>query len=291
MVFKKEAALGSFFFAIMEIEQKNEENIMNILITNDDGIHAQGIIALANAVAKKGHNVTVVAPDREKSACSHSFTIDVPLTAKETAGYPCACAYAVSGTPADCVKIGMMQLIKDKIDLVLSGINMGANVGADIAYSGTVGAALEANMMGIPAIAFSQALEKRSETDHTEQLAAAAELAAQFVERLDFQEQTDFIYNINFPDTKKDMIKGIKCCPQGVNAYETAYEKRVDPFGRNYYWLCGQRIEHEHNEAFKTDVKWVGEGYITITPLKWNQTDEKTMESIKCKMEDVKLHF
>lgn len=264
---------------------------MNILITNDDGIHAKGIILLANAVEKAGHHVTVVAPDREKSACSHSFTIDVPLMAKEAAGYSCTAAYAVTGTPADCVKIGLLQLTEKKVDLVLSGINMGANVGADIAYSGTVGAALEAHMLGIPAVAFSQAMFKRSKIEYTDHLKSAAVLAAQMLEQIDLRELNDFIYNVNFPETETNAIKGIKCCPQGVNAYESLYEKRIDPFGRDYYWLCGQRIEQEYNEINSTDVKWVLEGYITVTPLRWNQTDEKAMEATKCKMEDVKLHF
>lgn len=264
---------------------------MNILITNDDGISAPGIIALAGAVAKAGHRVTMVAPDREKSACSHSFTIDVPLMAKEAAGYFGATAFAVTGTPADCVKIGLLQLADQPIDLVLSGINMGANVGADIVYSGTVGAAMEANMLGVPSIAFSQMMFKRGKADFAERLEAASVLAAQLIERFDLSELKDYIYNVNFPDADKDGIKGIKCCEQGVNAYDTLYEKRVDPFGRNYYWLCGERIAQEYNNIHKTDVKWLDEGYITLTPLKWNRTDEKALSLAKCKIEDIKLHF
>lgn len=263
---------------------------MNILITNDDGIHAQGIIALANAVAGAGHRVTVAAPDREKSACSHSFTIDVPLMAKEAAGYSCA-AYAVTGTPADCVKIGLLQLAEGKIDLVLSGINMGANVGADIVYSGTVGAAVEANMMGVPAIAFSQAMDKRGTADYSHALHTAAGLAAQMIDDIDIAGLKEYVYNINFPDVEREAIQGIKACPQGLNAYESAYEKRTDPFGRDYYWLAGKRVEQAYNEIHETDIKWISRGHITVTPLKWNQTDEAALETIKCKTGDMKLHF
>lgn len=264
---------------------------MNILITNDDGIHAQGIIALANAVERAGHCVTVVAPDREKSACSHALTMDMPIMARETAGYPCVDAYAVTGTPADCVKIGMLHLVKRKIDLVLSGINIGSNVGSDIVYSGTVNAAIEANMLGIPAIAFSQALFGRHKGSKKPNFQESAELAAALLDKIDIDQIKDFIYNINFPAIEKNGIRGIKLCQQGVSAYDGAYEKRTDPFGREYYWISGKRIEAEYNEINSTDVKWIEENYITVTPLKWNQTDYEQLSKSKCKIEGIKLHL
>ncbi|MEG2574538.1 MAG: 5'/3'-nucleotidase SurE [Christensenella sp.] len=265
---------------------------MNILITNDDGIHAEGIKALAFAAVGAGHNVTVVAPDREKSACSHALTMDLPLTARDTLGYPKDIeAYAITGTPADCVKIGMLHLIDEKIDVVLSGINIGANLGSDIVYSGTVNAAIEANMLGIPAIAFSQALIGRKQVDYTTYFKTAARCAMQLIEKIDVGNMQDFIYNVNFPAVIGNEIKGIKFCSQGVSAYDEAYEKRTDPFGRDYYWIGGKMIESEYNEVNNTDVKWIDKGYITITPLKWNQTDLNELEHSKCKIENLKLHF
>lgn len=262
---------------------------MNILITNDDGIYAPGIRALTQAMILAGHQVTVIAPDRQKSACSHALTMDAPLTVREIEEFGVK-AYAVSGTPADCVKLGLAHYLEDNIDLVLSGINFGANLGSDIAYSGTVNAALEANMLHVPAVAFSKALvwgAGKVETNFDE----AADLAAELVEQLEIRVLEKFIYNINFPAVPRNSIKGVKFCEQGISAYDEAYDKRTDPFGRDYFWISGRMIEDEYNEEHETDIKWNREGYITVTPLKWNQTDEAEIHSSKCKIEQIKLHF
>ena len=263
---------------------------MNILITNDDGIHAQGIRALAKAMADTGHHVTVIAPDREKSACAHALTMDMPLPVKEMDGLGTP-AYAVSGTPADCVKIGLAHLLEERVDLVLSGINIGANLGSDIVYSGTVNAALEANMLGIPAIAFSQALHRKPDEDGSAYFKSAAELSAQLVQAFEIKNLENYIYNVNFPAVPRTGVKGLKFCEQGISAYDDAYDKRIDPFGREYFWISGHMIEDEYNEAHETDVKRNREGYITVTPLKWNQTAGVEAFSAKCKIEQIKLHF
>ncbi|MBC5647195.1 5'/3'-nucleotidase SurE [Christensenella tenuis] len=262
---------------------------MNILITNDDGIYAQGIRALTRAMAQTGHEITVVAPDSQKSACSHALTMDTPLTVKEIEEFGVK-AYAVSGTPADCVKLGLAHLLEDKIDLVISGINSGANLGSDIAYSGTVNAALEANMLHVPAVAFSKALvwgQGKAETNFDE----VADLAAELIGQLEIRILKKFIYNINFPAVPRNSMKGVKFCKQGISAYDEAYDRRTDPFGRDYFWISGRMIEDEYNEEHETDIKWNREGYITVTPLKWNQTDETEIHSSKCKIEQIKLHF
>ena len=264
---------------------------MNILITNDDGFHALGIRVLADAAVRAGHHVTVIAPDREKSACGHALTMDMPLTIKRIDRIAEE-AYSVSGTPADCVIVGLTHLLKDKQpDIVLSGINIGANLGSDIVYSGTVNAALEANMLGVPAIAFSQALSRRSRENIDLYLKNAAALSMELIRHFEIQAMKDYIYNVNFPAVPQEAIQGIKMCEQGISAYDEAYDKRVDPFGRDYYWISGQMIGHSYNESHQTDVKWCREGYISITPLRWNQTVETELARSKCKIEQIKLHF
>ena len=263
---------------------------MNVLITNDDGIHACGIRALAEAVADIGHRVTVVAPDREKSACAHALTMDMPLTVKPVDGFGMP-AYAVAGTPADCVKIGMAHLLDKKADIVLSGINIGANLGSDIVYSGTVNAALEANMLGIPAVAFSQSLLRTQDEDSSAYFREAANLSVELMQGFAVEELKECIYNVNFPAAAGSAIRGIRFCEQGISAYDDTYEKRTDPFGREYFWISGHLMEDEYNEKHQTDIKWNREGYITITPLKWNQTARDELTSLKCKMKEIKLHF
>ncbi len=269
---------------------------MRVLITNDDGIYAEGIIGLAQKFAQAGHTVTVVAPDRQKSASAHAMTMDLPLSVQQVriSDYDGMSAYAVNGTPVDCVKIGLSTLIKEKIDLVVSGINYGSNLGSDIVYSGTVNAALEASMLGYPAIAVSQSLSmKRAEQGKNLMLRFmdAAQTVLQMLQGFDVKNLEGFIYNINFPFAALTDIKGIKVCAQGICDYDQAFERRIDPFGREYYWVSGKMQHNPYNEIHETDVKWIGEDYITVTPLSWNQTASNELAETECKIESLKLQF
>lgn len=266
---------------------------MNILLTNDDGVYAQGIIALAKFL-KIDHRVFVVAPDVERSGCSHSITLERPLSAKRATilEYDGVEAYAINGTPADCVKIGLDVLVKEEIDLVVSGINFGANLGTDIAYSGTVNAALEGCICGVPSIAVSQRLS--FPIDHAERpvlLEISAQLTAQMIGDMDFSRLDGYIYNINFPALPKERIKGIRVCEQGISWYDSVYKKQNDPFGREHYWIFAEKNRGTYNDEHETDVKWSEDGFVTVTPLAWNDTCQAAMEQTKCNIENIKLHL
>lgn len=265
---------------------------MRILITNDDGVYAPGIMALANEFAKE-HDVTVVAPDRERSSCGRSMTMDRPLTIRKMniEGYSNCAVYATSGTPTDCVKLGTYEIMHRKTDLVLSGINIGANMGTDIAYSGTVNAAMEACMLGYPAVAFSQQMLGATMPQREALFDASAKRSAQLIGQLGTEHLRNYIYNINFPACVNDKVAGIKVCPQGISNYGDDYEKRTDPFGRTYYWPCGRLTECDYNKENATDIYWLMQGFITVTPLTWNVTAVQEMDDTKCRIEKLKLHF
>ncbi|MEA4852648.1 MAG: 5'/3'-nucleotidase SurE [Christensenella sp.] len=265
---------------------------MKILITNDDGVYAEGIVALANAMATS-HEVVVVAPDRERSACARSLTVDIPLKTKKlhiSAYHGCE-VYSTTGTPTDCVKFGAQELLKGQVDLVLSGINIGSNLGTDIAYSGTVSAALEAETLGYPAIAFSQVLHYAKEEERHAYFLTGAQMAAEFVDKISLSDFKEYVYNVNFPPVPKDQIEGIKVCPQGICNYDEKYEKRVDPFGREYYWSCGKMNHSDYNDIHKTDIYWIRRNYVTITPVHWDTTAQNALQDVGCRIDHMKLHF
>ncbi|NJR38657.1 MAG: 5'/3'-nucleotidase SurE [Leptolyngbyaceae cyanobacterium CSU_1_4] len=263
---------------------------MNLLISNDDGVFALGIRTLANTLAAAGHQVTVVCPDRERSATGHGLTIHDPIRAErvESVFHPSIKAWASSGTPADCVKLALGALLEAPPDLVLSGINHGANLGTDVLYSGTVSAAMEGVIEGIPSIA----LSLTSFTHQTFQPAAdfAQVLVAHLAES-PLPQPT--LLNVNVPPVPPDKIAGAMMTRQGVRRYFDQFEKRVDPRGKTYYWLAGEVLEEVFDHAldptalsglktpqsdlewFKkapTDVQAIRQNYITITPLQYNMT-------------------
>ncbi|MEA5003861.1 MAG: 5'/3'-nucleotidase SurE [Christensenella sp.] len=264
---------------------------MKILITNDDGVYAPGIVALANAFATQ-HEVTVVAPDQERSACGRSMTIDKPLSMRklEIAEYKNCEVYSTSGTPTDCVKLGTFEIMKRDVDLVLSGINLGTNVGTDIAYSGTVNAAMEGSALGYPSIALSQKLTGAGD-NMKELYERAAACALQIIGQLEIKVLVDYIYNINFPACINKEVAGIKVCPHGICNYGDDYEKRTDPFGRIYYWPSGKMEESSYNKENGTDIHWLGQGFVTITPLTWNTTATDKIDDAKCRIDKLKLHI
>ncbi len=264
---------------------------MRILITNDDGVYAPGIVALANAFATQ-HDVTVVAPDQERSACGRAMTIDKPLSMRkiEIEEYVNCEVYATSGTPTDCVKLGTFEVMKRGVDLVLSGINLGTNVATDIAYSGTVNAAMEGCVLGYPSIALSQKLAGSME-NKKELYQKSAVCALELIGQMDIQALKNYIYNINFPACIGHKVAGIKTCPHGVCNYGDDYEKRIDPFGRIYYWPSGKMKESEYNKENSTDIYWLEQGFVTVTPLTWNTTAIDKLDDTKCKLDKLKLHI
>ena len=258
---------------------------MRILIVNDDGIHAKGLRAIALRLAKK-HDVTVVAPNAEKSATSHAITIHRPLRVSSAhpaglEGIPC---YVIDGLPVDCTKIGLAHIMKEGADLVVSGINHGHNMGADIIYSGTVAAALDAVIMGYRGMAVSIAAPLPQHID------TAAIVAETIVDSglLD-DKPNDILYNVNVPDVPIDALKGLRASRQGRTIYADAIEVRCDPRGNDYYWMGGRLIEDKTVED--TDVSLVRRGYASITPVKYDLTHKEAFDRLNCKIEKLKLHF
>ena len=257
---------------------------MRILLVNDDGIHAGGIRTLAARLAQN-HDVTVVAPESEKSATSHAITIYRPLRAKKTqlAGLEGTACYVVDGLPVDCTKIGISHLMQGKTDLVVSGINHGPNMGSDILYSGTVAAALDAVIMGYRALAVSISAYTPAHLD------SAAEIAARLIGSGLFDEPDDVLYNLNVPDLPQEQIKGIVSAPQARTVYDDAVELRDDPRGNKYIWMTGTL--REQSCAGKSDAAFLREGYATLTPLKYDLTAHDRLDALSCKIEKIKLHI
>lgn len=250
---------------------------MKILISNDDGIFAQGIRTLANTLARAGHDVSVVCPDRERSATGHGLTLHQPIRAEivESVFDPAIKAWACSGTPADCVKLALWALLDQKPDLVLSGINHGSNLGTDVLYSGTVSAAMEGMIEGIPSIAFSLA-------SYTHQdFQPAANFAQTLLLQISKQPLPEpMLLNINIPAVKQEEITGVTLARQGIRRYIDIFQKRLDPRGKTYYWLAGELLEEveETTESslshdIPTDVEAIRQHFITITPLQYNLTN------------------
>ncbi len=247
---------------------------MKLLLCNDDGIFALGIRSLANGLAAVGHDVTVVCPDRERSATGHGLTLHQPIRAEviESIFHPTVKAWACSGTPSDCVKLALWALLDSPPDFVLSGINHGANLGTDILYSGTVSAAMEGVIEGIPSIAISLASFSSTEFQ------AAVNFAKKLLTKLESEPLSVGLLNVNVPAVKPEEIAGVALTRQGIRRYVDVFEKRVDPRGKTYYWLAGELLEEvETPDLFghiPTDVQAIRDNYITVTPLQYNLTDK-----------------
>ena len=243
---------------------------MQILVTNDDGIAAPGIKALAEALHSLG-NVTVVAPDRERSAAGHSLTLHAPLRVFELRpGW-----FAVDGTPTDCVNMGIHNLLRTRPDLVVSGINHGANMGDDITYSGTVAAAMEANLMGIPAMAVS--LATHTPSDHFPDAARVALQVATELTRHGLPHDT--FLNVNVPDLPFNQIKAPLVTRQGKRSFVGKIIDKVDPRGRKYFWIGSEEPRFQDEEG--TDFHAVGNGHSSITPLHLDLTNYRSMAALE----------
>ncbi|MDK2860974.1 MAG: 5/3-nucleotidase [Thermodesulfobacterium sp.] len=244
---------------------------MKLLLTNDDGIYAEGLCSLYNALSLE-HEVYIVAPEAERSAVGHAITIHYPLRVTKVKRGKKFWGYAVSGTPADCVKLALYELI-GPVDLVISGINRGANVGINLVYSGTVSAATEAKILGYPSLAVS--IDAYEDVDYC----FAANFIAKFLNVLkDLPLNKPFCLNINIPNCNPSKIKGIKFVKQSKARLKEVFEKRFDLHGKAYYWQGAE----EHTETDEdTDVLALKQGYITITPIHFDLTNHNSLKILK----------
>lgn len=240
---------------------------MLILVTNDDGIHSPGIAALAESMRELGQ-VVVVAPDRDRSAIGHALTLHAPLRADELRPG----VFAVDGTPTDCVNLGIHGLLSSVPDLVVAGINRGANLGDDITYSGTVCAAMEATLMGVPALAVSLAGETFFPDEYSNAASAATYLSRKIVQN---GLPADTFLNVNVP---AGPIRGLRLTRQGRRRYGDMVVEKIDPRGRKYYWLGGAACEFESADG--TDCHALREGFISVTPLHLDLTNFQSFESL-----------
>lgn len=245
---------------------------MHILLTNDDGIHAPGLWALFHALARQ-HRVQVVAPDRERSAVGHGITLHHPIRSRVTRINASQNGFAVDGTPADCVKLGLAELLETPPDLVVSGINPGANVGINVNYSGTVAAAKEAAMAGIPAMAVSIS------APGDRHMEGAARVAASLcIQMMDWKIPVGTFLNVNFPDLSLNAIRGVRWSRQGANGRVQHFEKRRDPRNRIYYWQgCDSQGGYDQPDI---DGAALVDHYISITPIKCDMTDYDTLQEL-----------
>lgn len=246
---------------------------MNILITNDDGIYAEGLFALKSALERIGR-VHVVAPDRPRSACGHSITLHKPLRADKVKLRDGSTGYATNGTPSDCVSLAMLGVVEEPVDLVISGINHGPNLGWDLTYSGTVSAAMEGAIMGAQAFAISVA-SYADDVDYSIAANLAVELA-KILEQHKLPEST--LLNVNVPALSGAEIQGIEVTRQGKRRYTGSIEKRSDPTGRDYYWLGGDLPHDVLVEG--TDVKAIADDKVSVTPIHLDLTDYSALENV-----------
>ncbi|MDR1615975.1 MAG: 5'/3'-nucleotidase SurE [Syntrophomonadaceae bacterium] len=248
---------------------------MKLLLTNDDGINAGGLRAVIKTLAGE-HELYVAAPDRERSGTGHSITVFEPIKVVE-AGWPeVNGAWTMSGTPVDCVKLALSQLVDAKIDLVISGINHGPNLGTDVLYSGTVSAAAEGIIMGFPALAVSL----NAYQPYGEDFSYSARFVYQMVKIIEqngIEPQT--LLNINIPFDKNRRCAGIKITKLGIRNYTNVFEARKDPRGNIYYWLGGA-LQEDRQET-DSDVTAVQNNYISVTPIKLDLTDYKLAEKYR----------
>lgn len=250
---------------------------MNILVSNDDGIYANGIRALVEALSTE-HDVYIVAPDRERSAAGHSITLNTPLRVEElTPKYGSKKSWAVSGTPGDCVKIAISAILSENQmpDLVISGINHGPNLGFDILYSGTVSCAIEGAMMGLPSIAVSLS----SNSSDLEDYKFTGTFVNSIIPKLkSFTFPAKSILNINVPSVSVEDIAGIAITEMGGRMFTDNYEKRIDPRGKTYYWMAGELNTEQVNS--NTDISAIRNNQISITPITFEITRKNVLNDL-----------
>jgi 5'/3'-nucleotidase len=249
---------------------------LRILVTNDDGIHAPGL-AVAEKIARAlTDDVWVVAPETEQSGASHSLTLTVPLRLREVEPH----RFALTGTPTDCVMMGVAEILKDrKPSLVISGVNRGSNIADDVTYSGTIAGAMEGTALGIPSVALSQAYG--FEEGYRVRWNCAEMRGPEIVRRLlDSAWPADIVMNVNFPDCEPEAVAGIDVTEQGKRDLQTAtLDRRVDMRGNPYYWIGFKRVRSHPHEG--TDLAAIYARRISITPLHLNLTEFKVLEAMR----------
>lgn len=249
---------------------------MYIVITNDDGIQSPGIRALWSELSALA-DIAVVAPDSERSACSQSITVHHPIRVDE---YPVAqsgvTAWSVHGTPTDCIKVALESLLSRTPDLVVSGINAGPNLGTDVLYSGTVSAAIEASLHGVPAIAVS--LAAKNPFDYSEAARCTRQLVEKMLKNASLPQNT--LLNVNVPATTAALpLQGVAITKLGKVSYDNVFEKRRDPRGRTYYWMAGT-VQDAGNDP-DSDVEAVKAGYVSVTPVHFDLTNYAIMDMVR----------
>lgn len=245
---------------------------MHILVTNDDGVQAPGLLALAQEMRKLGE-VTVLAPDRNWSASGHVKTMDRPMRVKDVKLADGSAALASDGAPSDCVALALLGVVTKKIDLVVSGINPNANFGHDVTYSGTVTAAMEAVIDGVPGIAVSlDSKPGHGELDYGPAARMAGRVAARTIE---YGLPDGVLLNVNVPCLRDEEIKGILITRQGLRVYRDALDARKDPRGRPYYWIGGDFPTGVDEDG--TDFGALTAGFVSITPLQLDLTAREAL--------------
>jgi len=249
---------------------------MHILVTNDDGVTAPGLLALAQAMRHFG-DVSVLAPDRDWSGAGHVKTFKRPLRVRDVKLSDETPALTNDGAPSDCVALALLGILPEKVDLIVSGINTGANLGHDVTYSGTVTAVMEGIIMGVPGVAVSMdgAGLHRSELDYT----SAVDVASWVVKKLITEgiPENTFL-NVNVPYVNGGELKGILLTQQGLRVYHGRLDKRQDPRGKDYYWIAGDHPTGVPKEG--TDVEALAAGYASVTPLQLDLTDYKAISTL-----------
>lgn len=254
---------------------------MHIILTNDDGIRAAGLRAIYRALKKAGHSVQVIAPLTEQSAVGHAITMKLPLRVQECKE-PDFYGYGINGTPTDCMKFGLTNLLEKKPDLIISGMNNGANVGPDIMYSGTVAAATEAACHGFKAVALSYDCYGATDLD------GHAEYAVNVISHIPWDSiPYRSIVNVNLPNGKVEDIKGLRLCPQTTAVWVDWYVEHQDPRGGRYWWVDGEiplaQVEKD------SDRDLLNRGYATITPLQFDFTNRTALADMKKNMTGIEV--
>ncbi len=245
---------------------------MRILVSNDDGIHAPGLAALAQAMEKFGE-VFVVAPDRERSGAGHSLTLHRPLRIHARKDH----WFAIDGTPTDCVSLGILEVMADELpQLVVSGINRGPNLGDDVTYSGTVAAALEGALLNVPSISFSLVAKDENASDFVPGAAFAQRVVQEVLQK---GLPSDLILNVNIPDLEGKTVEEYEFTKLGKRRYAGAIAEKIDPRGRKYYWIGAEEIPFD--DAPGTDCNAIRTGKASITPIRLNVTHEAFLSTIK----------
>ena len=249
-----------------------ENKKIKILLTNDDGIYSQGIYALYRELKKIG-DVTVVAPDSERSSISHAITLAHPIFVKTIKREGKFFGYGISGTPADCVKLALSVLLKQKPDLVVSGINLGPNEGCSVIYSGTVAGAREGALLGIPSIAASLATFTNPDFSYAAKFIVTL---AKRIPKLRLPKGT--FLNVNIPNKPKNQIKGARFTRQGLEPIHGIFTKKKDPHLRDYYWMSGKSPTKEKD--VDVDTYALHNDYVTMTPIHCDTTDYKFLKNL-----------